>query len=91
MPILAATIPPPLPPQPAGPVLSLIPAQPGLLATAASTPLAGPVVAWALIADSTAPGGSRIDPVLLAAGRTWTPDQIRAAYGAQATVSVAVV
>lgn len=87
MPIMTATSPPPPPP---GPMLSLIPAPPGFLATAAGAPLAGPVVAWALIADTTTPGDGRVDPVLLAAGRAWTLDQIRAAYGAQVTVSVAV-
>lgn len=87
MPILAETSPPP--PPPPGPVLSLVQAAPGLHATAAGAPLAGPVVAWALIADTIMAGDSRIDPVLLAAGRAWTPDQIRAAYGAQVTVSVA--
>ena len=90
MPILAETSPPPPPAIPPGPMLALIPAPPGLLATAAGTPLTGPVVAWALIADTTVAGDNRIDPVLLAAGRAWTPDQIRAAHGAQVTVSVAV-
>lgn len=89
MPVLAATSPPPPPVQQPGPVLALVQAAPGLHATAAGTPLAGPVVAWALVADTTVPGDSRTDPVFLADGRTWSPDQVRAAYGAQTTVSVA--
>jgi hypothetical protein len=39
------------------------------------------VVAWATVADLDKAGGVRIDPVFLADGRTWTPDQFRAVYG----------
>ncbi|MFJ8929223.1 hypothetical protein ACIRLA_21860 [Streptomyces sp. NPDC102364] len=51
-------------------------------------PGGGVVVGWILVADSTEAGGARLDPVFLAAGRTWTPDQYRAAYGAQLGVQV---
>jgi hypothetical protein len=47
------------------------------------------VVAWALVADESAPGGGRVDPVFVADGRAWTPDQYRAAYGQQLNVRVA--
>lgn len=39
------------------------------------------VVGWALVADEEAVGGARVDPVFLAAGRAWTPDQFQAAHG----------
>ncbi|MFJ8923843.1 hypothetical protein ACIREK_30750 [Streptomyces sp. NPDC102415] len=55
----------------------------------AGVPGGGPVVGWVLIVDEEAPGGARVDPVFLAAGRAWTPDQYRAAYGQQLTARVA--
>lgn len=51
-------------------------------------PAPSDVVAWVLVADGAAPGGSRVDPVFLADGQAWTPDQYRAAYGRQLTVRV---
>ncbi|MGW2594743.1 hypothetical protein ACWCXC_31375 [Streptomyces sp. NPDC001515] len=35
-----------------------------------------------------ATGGARVEPVFLAAGRAWTPDQYRAAYGQALSVDV---
>jgi hypothetical protein len=58
-------------------------------ADTAGVPPGGPVVGWALVADDAAPGGARVEPVFLAAGRAWTPDQYRAAYGQGFTVRVA--
>lgn len=57
---------------------------------AANVPSTGSVVAWAQVIDPDAAGGMRLDPVFLAAGRTWTPDQFRAAYGAPIELKVAV-
>ncbi|WP_254874922.1 MULTISPECIES: hypothetical protein [unclassified Streptomyces] len=50
-------------------------------ADTAGVPGGGPVVGWVLVADEAAVGGTRVDPVFLAAGRAWTPDQFRAAHG----------
>jgi hypothetical protein len=68
---------------PAGPIATVIPAAPGCTATLG--PVSGPVVAWALVAN---PGDARLDPVFIAGGRTWTPDQYRAATGNSAPVIV---
>lgn len=46
-----------------------------------AAPGGGPVVGWALLDDPASAGGVRLEPVFLAAGRAWTPDQYRAAYG----------
>jgi hypothetical protein len=46
------------------------------------------VVAWATVTDPDQPGRVRVDPVFLADGRTWTPDQFRAVYGAQLELKV---
>ncbi|NEA52437.1 hypothetical protein [Streptomyces sp. SID10815] len=86
MPILVAS---------AGTVADVIPAAPGWRVDMYSpervdgVPVASAVVAWASIADPDEPGGVRLDPVFLAGGRAWTPDQFRAAYGQQLDVRVA--
>ena len=54
-------------------------------------PIPSHVVAWALIADETEPGGSIVQPVFLAAGRTWTLDQFHAEYGASLELKVVPV
>lgn len=46
------------------------------------------VVGWVLVPDPERVGGARVDPVFLAGGQTWTPDQYRAAYGQHLTVRV---
>ncbi|MDX3124543.1 hypothetical protein PV414_24345 [Streptomyces scabiei] len=46
------------------------------------------VVAWALLTDTIAPGGARVEPVFYAGDRTWTPDQYREAYGEDLTLKV---
>lgn len=51
-------------------------------------PPPGVVVGWVLVADGAAVGGARVEPVFLADGKAWTPDQYRAAYGEQLRVSV---
>jgi hypothetical protein len=51
-------------------------------------PPGGMVVGWVLIVDEGAPGGARLDPLFLAAGRAWTTDQYRAAYGQHLGVQV---
>ncbi|MFJ9038002.1 hypothetical protein ACIRF8_15585 [Streptomyces sp. NPDC102406] len=51
-------------------------------------PAPSDVVAWVLVADQVAPGGARVDPVFLAGGRAWTPDQYRATYGQELDVQV---
>lgn len=51
-------------------------------------PPGGAVIGWALVTDANAAGGTRIDPAFLADGRTWTPDQYRAAYGQQLGIAV---
>lgn len=80
----------------AGNVVGVLPAYTGLRADITApagaevgqVPGGGVVVGWVLIADSTEAGGARVDPAFLAAGRTWTPDQYRAVYGAQLGVQV---
>lgn len=80
----------------AGGVLGALPAVPGLSVQVSAppgtdtvgVPPGGMVVGWVLVADGDAVGGARLDPVFLAAGRAWTPDQYRAAYGQ--TLGVAV-
>lgn len=54
----------------------------------AGVPPAGAVVGWVLVTDAVVAGGQRVEPVFLAAGRAVTPDQYRAAYGAQLDVRV---
>ncbi|SCD43755.1 hypothetical protein GA0115253_100478 [Streptomyces sp. Termitarium-T10T-6] len=76
-------------PEVAGSVVGMVPAFDGLrvdVTAPAGTdvsrvPSGGPVVGWVLVADEGAVGGARVDPVFLAAGRAWTPDQFQAAYG----------
>ncbi|QGZ53374.1 hypothetical protein GPZ77_34680 (plasmid) [Streptomyces sp. QHH-9511] len=51
-------------------------------------PAPGSVVAWATVADPASTGGVRIDPVFLADGQMWTPDQFRAAFGDTITLRV---
>ncbi|MFF7335460.1 hypothetical protein [Streptomyces sp. NPDC008150] len=80
-----------------GAIEGLIPAGPGLRVTASvaqgadtsQIPVPGRVVAWAQVIAAAVPGGARIEPVFLADGRTWTPDQFLAAYGAGIRLSVA--
>jgi hypothetical protein len=79
------------------PVISgIVPAAPGFRVTvgaatqeeAEGAPAPSDVVAWATVTDPEAVGGLRVDPVFLAAGRAWTPDQYRTAYGETLTVKV---
>jgi hypothetical protein len=42
-----------------------------------------------MFVDPAAVGGMRLDPVFLAAGRAWTPDQFRAVYGELIALEVA--
>lgn len=69
------------------PVAGIVAAPPGLHvdayvpSTTMGVPTPSTVVAWALFVDPAAVGGMRLDPVFLAAGRAWTPDQFRDAYG----------
>lgn len=80
----------------AGSIVGVLPATDGLrvqVAAPAGTdpsgiPPAGIVVGWVLVADPESVGGARLDPIFLAAGRAWTPDQYRAAYGQQLSVAV---
>ncbi|MCX5144629.1 hypothetical protein [Streptomyces sp. NBC_00338] len=80
----------------AGSISGVLPAFDGLRAdvtTPAGTdpgaaPGGGPVVGWALLDDPSVAGGARLEPVFLAAGRAWTPDQYRAVYGQQLSVRV---
>ncbi|MFJ6363420.1 hypothetical protein ACIQIE_19850 [Streptomyces globisporus] len=73
----------------AGGVLGMVPAFDGLRVDvtapagtdAAGVPGGGLVVGWVLVADEAAVGGIRVDPVFLAAGRAWTPDQFRKEHG----------
>ncbi|MDR3081614.1 MAG: hypothetical protein LBV60_11935 [Streptomyces sp.] len=82
-----------------GNILSVLPATTGLTVLvsapdgtdATGIPPGGDVVAWAQVADGGAAGGARVDPVFLAAGKTWTPDQYRATYGMQLEVRVELV
>lgn len=46
------------------------------------------VVAWVLVADELEVGGSSVQPVFVAAGRTWTPEQFRSAYGSALDLKV---
>lgn len=72
-----------------GAVVGLVPAFPGLRADVtappgsdtAAVPGGGVVVGWVLVADEGAVGGARVDPVFLAAGRAWTPEQLRQEHG----------
>ncbi|MEU0979013.1 hypothetical protein ABZ488_07320 [Streptomyces griseus] len=67
----------------------MVPAFPGLRADVtappgsdtSAVPGGGVVVGWVLVADEQAVGGARVDPVFLAAGWTWTPDQFRREHG----------
>ena len=80
----------------AGSIVGVLPATTGLHADitapagveVADVPGGGVVVGWVLIADPSERGGARLDPVFLAAGRTWTPDQYRTAYGQALGVQV---
>ncbi|MEV4041414.1 hypothetical protein [Streptomyces sp. NPDC049744] len=77
-------------------IVGALPTVPGLVVQVTAppgtettgVPPGGVVVGWALIADEGAPGGARLDPLFLAAGRAWTPDQFRTAYGQQFGVVV---
>ena len=77
-------------------VLSVIPASPGYRIEASmpadmdqrGVAVPTDVVGWAQIADPEAPGGCRVEPVFLANGRAWTPDQYWAKYGPQITLKV---
>lgn len=85
MPLITDNAPPSTP----LPVTGVIPAAAGLRVEASAPagsdvrgiPTPYSVVAWAVLADPDSAGGVRVDPVFVAAGRTWTPDQFRAAYG----------
>ncbi|HEX5543461.1 MAG TPA: hypothetical protein VFX60_18235 [Micromonospora sp.] len=82
-----------------GEVVGVVAATPGLTVLVSAppgtdttgVPAGGVVVAWATIADPGAVGGVRVEPVFLADGRAWTPDQYRAAYGQQLEVRVRVL
>jgi hypothetical protein len=82
----------------AGSIVGVLPATAGLRADITApagaevgqVPGGGVVVGWILVTDATEAGGARLDPVFLAAGRTWTPDQYRTVYGAQLGVQVRV-
>lgn len=77
-------------------VTGIVPAAPGfrVMVSAATredaegVPAASDVVGWATVVDGEAVGGLRVDPVFLADGRAWTPDQYRAAYGQALDVRV---
>jgi hypothetical protein len=77
------------------PVAGIVAAPPGLHvdayapATTMGVPTPSTVVAWAMFVDPAAVGGMRLDPVFLAAGRAWTPDQFRAVYGELIALEVA--
>lgn len=79
-----------------GGLLGMVPAAPGLSVLVgappgtdvAGIPPGGMVIGWVLVADASVAGGARVDPVFLADGRAWTPDQYRAAYGQQLGVQV---
>ncbi|WP_420032223.1 hypothetical protein ACN2WE_05015 [Streptomyces sp. cg28] len=80
----------------AGSIVGVLPAYSGLRVDVTvpagvevpEVPAGGVVVGWVLVADPGAVGGARVDPVFLAGGRPWTPDQYRAAYGTQLGVQV---
>ncbi|MBT3077653.1 hypothetical protein KMB26_18740 [Streptomyces sp. CYG20] len=79
-----------------GAVVGMVPAFPGLRADVtappgsdtAAVPGGGVVVGWVLVADEGSVGGARVDPVFLAEGRAWTPDQFREAHGQHLGVAV---
>ncbi|KFK87862.1 hypothetical protein IX27_18405 [Streptomyces sp. JS01] len=79
-----------------GAVAGMVPAFPGLRADVtappgsdtAAVPGGGVVVGWVLVADEQAVGGARVDPVFLAAGQAWTPDQLRQEHGQHLGVTV---
>lgn len=79
-----------------GSIIAALPAHAGLRADVTApasmqpvdAPPGGAVVGWVLVADPNSAGGARLDPVFLADGRTWTPDQYRGAYGSGLTVQV---
>ncbi|MFJ9101285.1 hypothetical protein ACIRJM_22790 [Streptomyces sp. NPDC102405] len=83
--------------EPTGRIAGMLPALSGLSVQVsapqgtetAGVPPGGMVVGWVLVADGSAPGEARVDPVFVADGRAWTPDQYRAAYGQQLNVRVA--
>lgn len=83
----------------AGAITSLVAAAPGWRVDASapkdidlsSVPTPSTVVGWVLLADGLAPGGATVQPVFYAGGRTWTPQQFRAAYGTAIEVTVARV
>ncbi|MEU0354983.1 hypothetical protein [Streptomyces cyaneofuscatus] len=72
-----------------GVVVGLVATAPGLLVEVSAqtgtdvdgVPPGGVVVGWVLIGDEGVAGGARVDPVFLAAGRAWTPDQFRQEHG----------
>ncbi|EGE40765.1 hypothetical protein GTY83_06935 [Streptomyces sp. SID4928] len=80
----------------AGAVVGMAPAFAGLRADVtappgsdtAAVPGGGVVVGWVLVANEGAVGGARVDPVFVAAGRAWTPDQFRAGFGQELGVSI---
>ncbi|MFJ6566656.1 hypothetical protein ACIQNU_04500 [Streptomyces sp. NPDC091292] len=71
----------------AGSIVGMLPALNGLMVQVsapagvdtAGVPPGGGVVGWVLVADPDAAGGARLEPVFLAGGRAWTPDQYRVA------------
>lgn len=83
-------------PPTSGAIDGLVAASPGLSVAVsapagmdtAGIPPGGAVVGWVLVEDGSLPGGARVDPVFLADGRAWTPDQYRAAFGQQLGVRV---
>ena len=83
-------------PQEHGMILSLTAAAVGWRAEAftprgtetTGMPMPSHVVAWALVANTLAPGGAQVEPVFYAGDRTWTPDQYREAYGEDLTVRI---
>ena len=90
MPLIAYTEPAPAPA-----VTGIVPATSGLAVDAyaprdstAGIPTPSSVVAWAVVTDPASAGGVRLEPVFLADGRTWTPDQFRAVYGEQVELKV---
>ncbi|MEC4016107.1 hypothetical protein [Streptomyces sp. H27-D2] len=79
-----------------GGVLAALPAFDGLRVQVSAppdtdtsgVPPGGMVVGWVLVTDGDVAGGARVDPVFLADGRAWTPDQYRAAFGQTLNVRV---
>jgi len=90
MPFIADTV------SPERPIVGVVAALAGMRVDAfaprttdtAGVPTPSHVVAWALVRDELEPGGSVLEPVFFAAGRTWTPDQFKATYGQDITVEV---